>query len=160
MTRRRWDIPSPPAHSGRARPSPAGLADETAAVVPTAVQQSGGSIMFGRILARFRGPAVLGTILLLAAPAWAQSRNGKDDRPGGANGKAQAGTTSQAVQQTTPKTTNAAAATAQRRGDGEAAGRVSGTVDRNWAVNGPYMPYAGAAYYGYAYPNTYTSSAF
>ena len=97
--------------------------------------------MFGHRWTRIAGPTVLGTLLLLAAPAWAQAQNGNDSRTGNTS-------------------SSAAAAGAQRRAAADAAARAGSYTARNATLYGQYLPYGGfgTSYYGYAYPYYYPSS--
>jgi len=105
-------------------------------------------------------PTVLGSIVLLAAPAWAQSRNGKDDRNGDTNRNAQTGTIGKTAQTPAAQTNNPAANAAARRADAEAAARAGTYAERNANIYGQSVPYGGfgTSYYGYAYPNYSVSS--
>jgi uncharacterized protein (TIGR03000 family) len=101
--------------------------------------------MFEHRRTRIVGPTVLGALLVLAAPAWAQAQNGNDSRSGGAIGTAQS---------------TSAAAEAQRRAEAAAAARAGGYTERNATLYGRYLPYGGfgTTYYGYGYPYYYPSS--
>src|SRR5262249_34100881 len=135
--------PGQPGLTRRARTPPASLAEETDAVVPT-IQESGGSIMFGRRFARFAMPAALGSILLLAAPAWAQTGTRNEKRVGDTGRTGQAGNVN--------KTNNAAANAAVRPAEADLAVRTGTYGERNANINGRSLPYGGfgTSYYGYA----------
>jgi len=116
--------------------------------------------MFGRSLAKIATPTVLGSILLLVAPAWAQSGKGKDNRVGDTDRTGQTINVNKNTQTPANQVNQAAANAAVRQAEMDAAVRMGTYGERNSAIYQRSMPYGGfgTTYSGYAYPNYYVSS--